>query len=118
MISGSRIKEARKKLGYTQKELGDLIHVTKTSICCYESGVRTPNVDTLEDLARELHVPISFLFTGDILISENNKPYGITSEKELSFLTKLRKEEKLYEYIINGNQEQVIKNLIIFKDNK
>lgn len=42
ILFSKRLKEKRKEMGFTQKQLGDMIGVTKVSICCYENGTRTP----------------------------------------------------------------------------
>ncbi len=44
MLLGKRIKSLRKEKGLTQQELGDLINVTKVSICCYENETRVPTL--------------------------------------------------------------------------
>ena len=38
MINGKRLKELRKAKGLTQTELGDILGVSKSSICCYMSS--------------------------------------------------------------------------------
>ena len=40
MLNGSRLREVRKAKGLTQGELGDLIGVGKSAICCYEKETR------------------------------------------------------------------------------
>lgn len=50
MFIGSRVRELRKAKGLTQQDLADMINVTKVSVCCYEKGTRTPNLDTFVDL--------------------------------------------------------------------
>ena len=47
MFVGDRLKNLREQKGMTQTELADLINVTKVSVCCYESGKRTPSLETL-----------------------------------------------------------------------
>ena len=42
MLIGKRIKELRLERKMSQQELGDMIGVTKVSICGYENGTRTP----------------------------------------------------------------------------
>ena len=49
ILFAKRLKEKRKEMGFTQKQLGEMIGVTKVSICCYENGTRTPTLDTLID---------------------------------------------------------------------
>lgn len=40
MLNGNRLREVRKAKGLTQTELGELIGVGKSAICCYEKGTR------------------------------------------------------------------------------
>ena len=60
MLLGKRIKELRKEKGLTQQELGDLINVTKVSICCYENETRVPNLETLIALAKVFKMEINY----------------------------------------------------------
>lgn len=108
MILGKKIKEARLNLGLTQEELGNLINVTKTSICCYENGSRNPNVETLQDLAKELDLPISSLFSGEFQVKEAIKRYN---GNEIKFIYELRKNGKLHTYVTKNNPKEVIKEL-------
>ena len=48
MIIGNRLKKLRLSKGLNQQELGDLIGVTKVSICGYENGTRTPNLENFK----------------------------------------------------------------------
>ena len=59
LLFGKRLKELRLAAGLTQQQLGDMINVTKVSICCYEKGTSTPTLDTLIDLANTFHVDYS-----------------------------------------------------------
>lgn len=61
----SRLKAARKKNGLTQSELGKLIGVSKVSICLYESGRRTPDMETLQQISDSLGVSIDHLVGRD-----------------------------------------------------
>ena len=42
MLIGKRIKDMRLEKGMSQQELGDMIGVTKVSICGYENGNYPP----------------------------------------------------------------------------
>lgn len=106
MILGLRIKELRKKLGLTQQELGDLVKVTKVSICCYESGTRTPNLDTLLDLADVLGVDLNYLVGRDnLVIAEDNHYY--MSKEEVKLVQELRNSPNLYEKFINETKRTI-----------
>lgn len=63
---GSNIKYLRKKRNMTQEQLGDLLHVTKVSICCYEKGSRVPSLDTLIKLADLFKVNLDEIVRGKV----------------------------------------------------
>lgn len=51
MTISKRIKEARKKVGLTQKELGARLGMSEAMIGQYETGYRRPKYSTLERIA-------------------------------------------------------------------
>jgi len=101
-VFGKRLKELRKKAHITQQQLGDMVGVTKVSICCYENGTRTPTLDTLIDLADSLNVGLSYLLGTDALATEeDNKNNTLNLAKdEIELIKELRKHIKLYEKMI------------------
>ena len=83
MILGSRIKELRKEKHLTQQQLADLINVTKVSVCCYEKGSRTPNLETFLDLVRVLETTPDYLLGADVkVVSEEDEEYSVVLPKE------------------------------------
>lgn len=64
-----RLKEARKKMKISQKNLGILIGMDEGAASArmnqYERGVHTPDVSTLKLLAEELGVPLNYFFCED-----------------------------------------------------
>ena len=58
MIIGERVKEARINKNYTQEELGDIIGVSKVSICGYETGNRTPTMAMVLSAVRPMSPPM------------------------------------------------------------
>ena len=50
MLRGNRLKECRIKKGLTQDELGSLVGVGKSAICCYEKETRNPSLETISVL--------------------------------------------------------------------
>ena len=99
-----RLKELRLKSGLTQQQLGDLIHVTKVSICGYEKGDRVPSLDTLLDLANALKVDLNTLVGYDkYIVSDDDIEYGTNmSKKEIDLILELRRHHKLYEDMLNS----------------
>ncbi|MGX9419303.1 helix-turn-helix domain-containing protein [Vibrio sp. WJH972] len=65
----ARLKQARKKMGISQKELGIRVGMDEGSASGrmnhYEKGRHLPDVDTLRKLANELGVPLNYFFCED-----------------------------------------------------
>lgn len=55
------IKLARERKGLTQEELGRLVGKEKSTIGCYETGARSPSVETLALIARALETSMDEL---------------------------------------------------------
>ncbi len=102
-VFGKRLKEIRKKAHITQQQLGEMVGVTKVSICCYENGTRTPTLETLIDLADSLNVHLNYLLGIDALaIDEENKNNTLNIAKdEIELIKELRKHIKLYEKMLD-----------------
>ena len=102
-VFGKRLKELRKQANLTQQQLGNLIGVTKVSICCYENGTRTPTLDTLIDLADNLNVHLDYLLATDTLaVDQDNKKNTLNLAKdEIELIKELRKHIKLYEKLLD-----------------
>lgn len=60
-MNGNKLKEARKKKGYTQVSLADALHVSKGSVAMWETGKRNPEFATLENLLTLLDVSYDYL---------------------------------------------------------
>lgn len=96
-----RLKQARNKIGISQKELGIKIGMDESSASGrmnhYEKGRHAPNVETLRKIAAELNVPLNYFFCEDELSAE------------LAFLiSKLDEESKktlIAEIIANKNND-------------
>lgn len=101
---GQRIKVLRKERGLTQQQLGDMINVTKGSICCYENGTRTPTLQTLIDLARVFGVDLNyFLGIDTYVVSDDSTPYQIPmSNEEVEFIMEIRRNDRLYAKLIEN----------------
>ncbi|MGN0974110.1 MAG: helix-turn-helix domain-containing protein [Bacilli bacterium] len=110
---GKRLKKLRLQRGFTQKQLGDLINVTKVSICCYEKEERVPTLETLIDLANALKVDLNTLVGYDkYIVSDNDIDYGINvSKEEMNFLLELRKNKRLYNDLLES-PERTIRSIL------
>ncbi|MEU9045523.1 MULTISPECIES: helix-turn-helix transcriptional regulator [unclassified Kitasatospora] len=63
---GEELKYAREAAGYTQEEMGRLLHCDRTVISRIESGKRKPSVEEVEEFGRLLN-------TGDLLMRLYNR---------------------------------------------
>lgn len=108
-LFGKRLHEIRKNSGLTQQELADRVGLTKTSICCYENGTRTPTLDTLIDLANELNVELSyFLGTDEFVVASDDSSYGVNLAKdEIELIKELRKHISLYEKLLDDPKRMI-----------
>ncbi|WP_315903075.1 helix-turn-helix domain-containing protein [Shewanella phaeophyticola] len=64
-----RLKQARKKVGISQKELGVRVGMDESSASGrmnhYEKGRHVPDIQTLRKMADELKVPLNYFFCED-----------------------------------------------------
>ncbi|MCI9083666.1 MAG: helix-turn-helix domain-containing protein [Lachnospiraceae bacterium] len=58
MTIGEEIKRTRKKVGLSQKELGERLNVSQSMIAQYENGKRMPKIETLQKIADALEVEL------------------------------------------------------------
>lgn len=61
MQFGSTIKQLRKKQGIKQQLLADRIGVTQTYLSLLESDQKTPSLNLIQLLSKELDIPASIL---------------------------------------------------------
>lgn len=116
MIKGERLKELRKSKNLTQKELGDILGVTKASICCYEKETRTPTLENVLSLMEYFGVSSDYLIGNDVFVSikdEPNKTFFMTKE-EVDFIEKLRKDKFISNILLTDVDRgiELIKNKI------
>jgi repressor LexA len=68
-----RLREIRRKKHLTQKELGEKINVSESTVSQYENSMRQPNLDTLRDIADALGV------STDKLLGREVEPVNISN---------------------------------------
>lgn len=61
MNYGKAIRTARAAVGLKQTELAVRAEITRSHLSLIEAGKRTPSLETLEALSRELGVPLHLL---------------------------------------------------------
>ena len=102
MIIGQRIKAARKSKNLTQQELGDILGVSKVSICGYENGTRIPTLENFIQLLDVLEVKPDYLLGREVTaICEEEVPYSVSISKEdLNIVNEFKKYSDLYNRLV------------------
>ena len=98
MLIGERIKQERINRGLTQLELGQMLGVSKVSICGYESGTRTPTMNMFLKLSDALDVSVDYLLGKDIkAVCDSDEEYTVLVAKEdLEIIKELKEYRGLY----------------------
>lgn len=99
-----RLKELRCSRRLSQKELADLLKISKSSINMYERGEREPKLDTIEAIADFFNVDLDYLMgaTSDIKAFDEipREPLNAEEEKLLNAYRSFNAEgqERLLQY--------------------
>lgn len=115
MSFSEQLKKARLKIGYTQQKVADLMEITKSTYCGYETGKRQPDVAKIKLLANILNT------SGDVLLEtgfESKTPYD---SKDVSVATVALsvKEEKLiadFRELNSQGQDYILQTMDLVKD--
>ncbi|PNS35020.1 XRE family transcriptional regulator [Mesotoga sp. B105.6.4] len=84
-------REARHRSGLTQKQLAERVGLSENYICAIENGRITPLFNKADRIAKELEVPVEFLFTCYVRLSR------LPRFKELMYLYNLGYDISPYE---------------------
>jgi transcriptional regulator with XRE-family HTH domain len=109
MLIGNRIRDLRKARGYNQQELGDLLGVTKVSICGYENGTRTPSLESFSLLADVFDTTTDYLLGREIEVrsEETGEHIGNISKEDIEVIKELKNYNNLYTKIIREPKRYV-----------
>ena len=75
----NRIREERKRVGLTMKQLGDIVGVAESAISHYETGKRQPNHETMLKISETLGVTVGYLIGAE----EQKENPAILSDREV-----------------------------------
>jgi len=84
---GKRIKELRKKRGYSQEQLAEKLGIAQNTLSKIETGENFLTADTLENLARVLNVTPNELFE----FEHHNSQKNLTDEI-IGYVTQIKKD--------------------------
>ena len=87
MSYDTRLREARKRAGLTQEELGKLVGCAKTTITGYETGKSEPNMTILSKIMETLKVDANFIFQDEM---REHYEYHATTEEMETLVKKYR----------------------------
>lgn len=104
MLNGSRLREVRKAKGLTQTELGELIGVGKSAICCYEKETRNPTLEAVLEMMHVFGVSADYLLGADYLVKRQDKnnleSFVPMTKEEITFILELKKNKMVYDILL------------------
>ncbi len=65
MTVGERIRDLRKKKGYSQEELADQLNMSRQAVAKWEKDICEPNLECLTSMSKIFEVDLDFLITGE-----------------------------------------------------
>ena len=68
-----RIKEIRKQLGITARQVAEHINVAESTMSLYESGKREPDIETIVKLAKYFNVSLEYLLGVGVTPTEEER---------------------------------------------
>lgn len=69
-----KIREAREKQGYSQKEFAIMLNVSQASVSKYETGETVPRMNKLKEISSKLKYPLSYFLDDMKAPHEENTP--------------------------------------------
>jgi len=75
---GEKIKRLRKKRGYTQEQLAEMIDISSRNLSNIELGISFPKSETLEKILKSLSVTTQELFSNDHIKTNQELLDGIS----------------------------------------
>lgn len=87
ILLGERLRKLRLAGHYTQNYVSAHLHMARSSYCNYETGLRTPSLETLIQLAGFYNVTTDYLVGANVL---NISPESTLSDEERRLLNTYR----------------------------
>lgn len=111
MAVGSNIKEARKRAGLTQKELGEKLGISQAAIGQFETEHANLKIETIEKVANALKIPVGHLLDG--CFESYREEYKKTREwkKSVQFDSSYYGVIKILEYIYDSVEEKELEDI-------
>ena len=100
IMIGERIRMLRINKGLTQKDLGNILNMNKTTISHYEKGERCPSIETLIQISDYFGVDITYVL-GMNNIGKSYDSEIKLSDEEIIFVKEIRKIPGYKNLIVN-----------------
>lgn len=115
MEIGEKLKLLRKERGLTQSQVGTIIGQERSTVACYETGKRNPDVKTLERLSALYQVSLDYFSErseSDTMIELLSRSSSFFSANDISAETKNKAMNTIMKLYLENttNEENVIKN--------
>lgn len=91
IITGKFISEERKRKGYTQRQLADILGISDKTVSKWERGNGFPDISLLLPLCEELDISVNELLCGERV---SNDEYSKKAEENMMNLVKEAQESK------------------------
>lgn len=99
VVFAARLRESRNAVGLSQAELGRRVgipeEVASTRVNRYERGKHQPDFETMEAMAKELGVPVPYLFAQDERLAQVIREFAelavVDQKRVLAALEEVRK---------------------------
>lgn len=82
------LKEHRNKIGLTQQEVGDRLHVSRQTVSNWENGKNYPDIPTLIEISNQFSLSLDYLLKGD-------QDYMKKVEKDYEMINEQKRNKKL-----------------------
>lgn len=93
-MNGGRLKELRNERNMTQLDLAKLINVTSVSVSGYESGTRSPDIETLIKIADVFDVTTDYLLGRSLIKTKENEKKLINDKAKEILISMLNEVSK------------------------
>lgn len=104
----------RKKCGFTQQQLADMLGLNRTTYTKYETGVSEPSIETIKKLSVLLDVDVNSLLLGEEFnarMSEEISPVFMMNDDETELLS-------MYRTLSSEDKSKVKDGLLKLSDKK
>lgn len=100
MKFGEKLRQARKKCGFTQDELAKRLCVSRQAVTKWETDAGTPDVQNLPMIAKTLNLSIDFLLgiTSDNILAEPSKMVQLQER-----LSEAEDNSRYYRFLLEAN---------------